>query len=42
QTLLQAGHLTVAQIAERLNCAPSTLYKHLPRPRSTITFSEPA
>ncbi len=41
QTLLQAGHLTVAQIAERLNCAPSTLYKHLPRPRSTITLNKP-
>ena len=36
QTLLQDGKLTIAQIAQRLGVAPSTLYKHLPRPRSTI------
>jgi DNA invertase Pin-like site-specific DNA recombinase len=35
-TLLKAGQLTVAEIAERLHVAPSTLYKHLPRPRSSI------
>jgi len=35
QTLLKDGELTVAQIAERLHVAPSTLYKHLPRPRSS-------
>jgi DNA invertase Pin-like site-specific DNA recombinase len=41
QTLLQDGKLTVAQIAQRLGVAPSTLYKHLPRPRSTITDEAP-
>jgi len=41
QTLLQDGKLTVAQIAQRLGVAPSTLYKHLPRPRSTITEQAP-
>jgi DNA invertase Pin-like site-specific DNA recombinase len=35
QTLLKDGQLTVAEIAERLRVAPSTLYKHLPRPRSS-------
>jgi DNA invertase Pin-like site-specific DNA recombinase len=35
QTLLKDGELTVAEIAERLHVAPSTLYKHLPRPRSS-------
>jgi DNA invertase Pin-like site-specific DNA recombinase len=35
-TLLRDGQLTVAEIAERLHVAPSTLYKHLPRPRSSI------
>ena len=35
-TLLKAGQQTVAEIAERLHIAPSTLYKHFPRPRSTI------
>lgn len=37
QTLLKDGDLTVAEIAERLHVAPSTLYKHLPRPRSSTT-----
>jgi len=41
QTLLQDRKLTVAQIAQRLGMAPSTLYKHLPRPRSTITDRAP-
>jgi DNA invertase Pin-like site-specific DNA recombinase len=41
QTLLQDRKLTVAQIAQRLGVAPSTLYKHLPRPRSTITDRAP-
>jgi DNA invertase Pin-like site-specific DNA recombinase len=35
QTLLKDGELTVAEIAERLHVAPSTLYKHIPRPRSS-------
>ncbi len=35
QTLLKDGELTVAEIAERLHVAPSTLYKHVPRPRSS-------
>ena len=42
QALLKDGKLTIAEIADRLGVAPSTLYKHLPRPRSTITFGEPA
>jgi DNA invertase Pin-like site-specific DNA recombinase len=42
KALLKDGKLTIAEIAERLEVAPSTLYKHLPRPRSTITFGEPA
>jgi DNA invertase Pin-like site-specific DNA recombinase len=37
QTLLKDGELTVAEIAERLHVAPSTLYKHIPRPRSSTT-----
>jgi DNA invertase Pin-like site-specific DNA recombinase len=41
-TLLKAGQLTVAEIAERLHVAPSTLYKHLPRPRSSITEDGPS
>jgi DNA invertase Pin-like site-specific DNA recombinase len=42
RALLKDGKFTIAEIAERLGVAPSTLYKHLPRPRSTITFQEPA
>ena len=41
RTLLKDGDLTIAQVAERLGVAPSTLYAHLPRPRSTITSGEP-
>jgi DNA invertase Pin-like site-specific DNA recombinase len=41
QTLLKDGELTVAKIAERLHVAPSTLYKHLPRPRSSTTDDTP-
>ena len=40
QTLLKDGELTVAEIAERLHVAPSTLYKHLPRPRSSTEDEE--
>ncbi len=40
--LLKDGKLTIAEIADKLDVAPSTLYKHLPRPRSTVTYSEPA
>lgn len=40
KALLKDGKLTVAEIARKLNCAPSTLYKHLPRPRSTVTQGE--
>ncbi|MGB9165939.1 MAG: recombinase family protein, partial [Rhodomicrobium sp.] len=42
KALLRDGKLTIAEIAERLDVAPSTLYKHLPRPRSTITMQEPS
>jgi DNA invertase Pin-like site-specific DNA recombinase len=42
KALLKDGKLTIAEIADRLDVAPSTLYKHLPRPRSTITLQEPA
>jgi DNA invertase Pin-like site-specific DNA recombinase len=42
QTLLKDGQLTVAEIAERLRVAPSTLYKHLPRPRSSINDDAPS
>lgn len=41
KALLRDGKFTIAEIADRLNVAPSTLYKHLPRPRSTITLGEP-
>jgi DNA invertase Pin-like site-specific DNA recombinase len=41
QTLLKDGELTVAEIAERLHVAPSTLYKHLPRPRSSTNDDAP-
>ena len=41
RTLLKDGTLTIAQVAERLGVASSTLYAHLPRPRSTITRGEP-
>jgi DNA invertase Pin-like site-specific DNA recombinase len=41
KALLKDGKLTIAEIAERLDVAPSTLYKHLPRPRSTITMQDP-
>ncbi len=41
KALLRDGALTVAEIAQRLEVAPSTLYKHVPRPRSTIEFGEP-
>jgi DNA invertase Pin-like site-specific DNA recombinase len=41
EALLKDGKLTVAEIAERLGVAPSTLYKHVPRPRSTITGGLP-
>src|SRR6516164_2821484 len=40
KALLKDGNLTIAEIAERLDVAPSTLYKHLPRPRSTMTLGE--
>ena len=42
RTLLKDGDLTIAQVAERLGVAASTLYAHLPRPRSTITIDAPA
>ena len=41
RTLLKDGTLTIAQVAERLGVAQSTLYAHVPRPRSTITQGEP-
>jgi DNA invertase Pin-like site-specific DNA recombinase len=41
RALLKDGKLTFAEIADRLDVASSTLYKHLPRPRSTITLGEP-
>jgi DNA invertase Pin-like site-specific DNA recombinase len=41
QTLLKDGQLTVAEIAERLRVAPSTLYKHRPRPRSSTNDDAP-
>jgi DNA invertase Pin-like site-specific DNA recombinase len=41
KALLKDGKLTIAEIAGQLDVAPSTLYKHLPRPRSTITMQEP-
>jgi DNA invertase Pin-like site-specific DNA recombinase len=36
RTLLKDGTLTVAEVADRLGVAPSTLYAHLPRPRSSV------
>ena len=41
RTLLRDGDLTIAQVAERLGVAPSTLYAHLPRPRSTMAVDDP-
>ena len=41
RTLLKDGNLTIAEVADRLGVAPSTLYAHLPRPRSTITSRDP-
>ena len=41
-TLLKAGQLTIAEIVERLHVAPSTLYKHLPRPRSSTSEDGPS
>ena len=41
RTLLKDGQLTIAEVAERLGVAASTLYVHLPRPRSTVTDGEP-
>jgi AcrR family transcriptional regulator len=32
RALLKDGAMTIAEIAERLDVAPSTLYKYLPRP----------
>ncbi len=37
KTLLRDGDLTVTQVADRLNVAPSTLYRHLPGGRSAVT-----
>ena len=42
QTLFKDRELTVAEIAERLHVAPSTLYKHLPRPRSSTNNDAPS
>lgn len=41
KSLLKNGELTIAEIAERLRVAPSTLYKHLPRPRSSTSEDAP-
>ena len=41
RTLLKEGNLTIAEVADRLGVAPSTLYAHPPRPRSTIASGEP-
>ena len=38
RTLLKDGTLTVAEVADRLGVAPSTLYAHLPRPRSSVVL----
>ena len=40
--LLAKGDLTVVEVAGRLGVAPSTLYRHLPAARATITRGEPA
>ncbi len=42
KALLVKGDLTVAEVAERLGIAPSTLYKHIPAARATVTRGEPA
>jgi DNA invertase Pin-like site-specific DNA recombinase len=36
RTLLKDGTLTIAEVADRLGVAPSTLYARLPRPRSSV------
>jgi DNA invertase Pin-like site-specific DNA recombinase len=42
KALLRKGHLTVEEVARRLNVSPSTLYRHLPAARAIITRGEPA
>jgi len=42
KALLQKGHLTVEEVARRMNVAPSTLYRHLPAARAVVTRGEPA
>ena len=41
RTLLKDGQLTIAQVAERLGVAPSTLCVHVPQSRSTISAIGP-
>ena len=36
KAMLRDPEITVGEIARRLNVAPSTLYRHLPRARSTV------
>jgi predicted transcriptional regulator len=36
KALLRDPEITVEEVAERLNVAPSTLYRHLPGGRSTV------
>lgn len=40
QALLKDGRLTVAEVASQVGVSDGTLYRHLPRPRSTVTLSE--
>jgi DNA invertase Pin-like site-specific DNA recombinase len=42
KALLRKGDLTVAEVAQRLGVAPSTLYKHIPAARATVTRGEAA
>lgn len=42
KALLKKGHLTVNEVARRLNIAPSTLYRYIPSARAIVTRGEPA
>jgi DNA invertase Pin-like site-specific DNA recombinase len=42
RALLKKGHLTVNEVARRLNIAPSTLYRYIPAARAIVTRGEPA
>jgi DNA invertase Pin-like site-specific DNA recombinase len=42
KALLAKPEITVTEVARRLGVSPSTLYKHIPAARATVTRGEPA